>query len=333
VGRVALGKGRAASAPARKSPAKLGYTPPEFQGPPPGSFDPGLEAQVRASERGLLDLIKKTQEEQHRQGIDVGQKKRVELRELQRRLGDVQRSRGYAVSDNAYQQQQLGINFTRDLQDLGTARQRGQQDYERTLSDLQHRYSTAAQTQQERSVQAGTDEAGTAGAAAAVRAGNLVHERAPLDLSHQRAGQSLDLQEQRDRQNFGTASGRLAEGLARQQTAFGLEAGRSQQDTHTSLHALSLAAQRATTDRYNKLSQAKREQAIYSTDVAQQAYYQAHQNNPHILFPGGAPGGGGFNGSAHGNPAAPHVYNAVPLVGLSSAKSFPPTGRRPYTRY
>lgn len=314
---------------------------PSFNGPPPGTFDPGLEAQVRAAERGLIDLIEKTHREGGRESVDTQQARRLLERKVQQGHADIQRSRGYAVTDAGQAQGQLQTSFARDLQDLAIAKQNGEEDYQRKLLELQHSYADQAARQGQASVAQGTHETGTTAASDAVRGANERWDRSGVDTAHQRQLDAIALAEGRDTEDFTRQSGLISQDLGRQLTGFGIQDRRLGQEARTQQNKLSLARFRATQDRQTALSHAKREYGIYSTDVAQQAYYQAHQLNPNIIFPVPSAAAGLAPGA---HPAGPAIGRGLPAVhypathnppidhhvGLSPAVSF---RRRPYTRY
>lgn len=315
---------------------------PTFNGPPPGTFDPGLEAQVRAAERGLIDLIEKTHREGRRESKDTREARMLLERKVRQGQADIARNRGYALADAGNQRGQLQTSFARDLQDLAIAKQRGQENYEKTLTDMQHRYAQAAAEQSQAQVASGTDDTGTSRASAAVRGANQAYDKAGVDQVHQRAEEDIALQEQRDRENFATQSGLIDEGLQRDLTGYGLQSYRLGKEQQAQRHKLALGVARAHIDRQTQLSHAKREYGIYASDVAQQAYYQAHQMNPHILFP---------TPSAAAHLRRPSVGVGHPLLGVGAARAFIPHTaakplarsvglrpavsypRRPYTRY
>lgn len=288
---------------------------PEFHGPPPGTFDPGLEAQVRAAERGLYDLIDKTRREGRRESRDTREARQLLERKVRQGRADIARSKGYAIEDTGLKRQQYGIDFARDIEDLAIARQHGEEDYNKALTDMQHRYARIGAEQAQGSVARGTDTAGVEQASAAVRGANEAYDRGGLDTSHQRALSALGLDERRTNEDYGRRLGLLDTDLGRNLTDLGIRKFRLGQEGRTQRRHLLLDAFRNRQDRRTGLSQAKREYGIYATDVAQQAFYQAHQLNPHILFPhpAGTPGAprpplapGRAAGVGTGGTRAPH---------------------------
>lgn len=305
-----------------------------FTGPPPGTYDPGLESQVRSSQRGLLDLEGLTQLEALRGHQDTAQGRRLLKRSLRQGRADIARGQGYAQQDFTTADAQLHTTFARDLESLGIAKQRGEEDYQRTLVSLQHKYAESAAVQGEQRIQSGTNDVATTAASGAVSGANQVYDRQGIDTMHQRAVDDLARREGQVRTDFGTEENLLGQDLGRRLTEYGVQGHRLGVEGHTQLHALSLAALRAKQDRETKLSHARREQGIYTSDVAQQAFYQAHQLNPNIRYPipsaATAAGGGAHpRQPRQPHPPAPHVHAPVPQApGLGPAMS-----RRPYTRY
>lgn len=342
-GTNAVGRKRGAVAP-----KPLGYTFPNMILPPPGSFDPGLQAQIEQSQRGLLDQIADTGREKHRDVVDVKQRERELKRGRNQNLSDIARQRNYALADAAYSRQQLGIDFARNIADLALARQRGEEDYQKVLTDLQNTYQTRAVQQTQSAIQQqGSVERGTDAASSAVRAANQAYDKSGIDQSQERRRADWNLAEGRLNEDYGIAGGRLEEELARALTGYGIQGQRTRQDFRTDFNALGRAAQRAEQDRLTKLSRAKREQAFYQVDVGKQAYYAAHQNDPSIIFPGGAggaatPQAGGPRGyqpppSTNGGIQAPGTRATPPRAAIGTGRAISPLNasarRRPLIRY
>lgn len=348
----AAGISRASKANRRKSGAKAPAAKggvnlpnlPHFEGPPPGTFDPGLEAEVRSAERGLLDLIEKTRLEGHRESVDTHQARRLLERKIHQGRVDLGRRRGYAIEDAGTQQGALRTSFQRDLEDLATAKQQGEQDYQRKLTELQHSYATRAAEQQQAQVAQGTAEKGTEEASSAVRGANQHWDQGILDTARSRFLSANALAEQRAREDFATRSGLINRDLGRELTGYGIQDYRLGQELRTQRKKLALGIGRATKDRHTQISHAKREYGIYATDVAQQAYYQAHQLNPSIVFPGpsgpGAPVAPSHHAAAPRGPAIggaigyhPHAYGPALGRGVGVGRARTYLYRRPYLRY
>lgn len=265
----------------------LPYTPVGFHGPPAGTYNPQIQQEVERSRRGIDDLLEQLEVEAKRSKQDTAQKHREIGLGRRQTISDLRRQLGYDQTDLGYHLGQLGLNFTRAISDLGTAKLRGQEDYARTLTNLQHEYGARAEVQTQNAIQQGADEAGTNTASAAVRGANQAHDKSNIDLSHQRAEEDFATREGRLRQDYEGDVARSNEGFGRQQTAAEININRTNQGARRQVNALTLAALRAAQERATKASHAEREQGIYETNAAEDAYYEAHQLHPNVQFPGG----------------------------------------------
>lgn len=307
---------------------------PDFIGPPPGTFDPGLEAQVRAAERGLIDLIEKERTSGHREGVDFRQAKTLLMRKISQGRADLQRRRGYATEDAGIDRSRLQTSFERDLEDLAIARQQGDEDFNRKLTEVQHSYATRAARQNEAAVAQGTFDAGTQAASGAVRGANQAFDKGLVETAHNRQLAALALSEGRVREDFGTRSGLIDEGLSRELSALGIQGHRLGLDARTQRGQLRRDLFRGRHDRADTISKAKREYGIYATDVAQQAFYQAHQLNPNIVFPipsaaAGLAGGGhgpAIGGGVRARRPGAVANKAIGGAGVGGRRAYP---RRP----
>jgi hypothetical protein len=203
---------------------------------PPGSYDPNLDAQLRASKRGLTDLIGVgTSPDTY--GGDIG-------KALERGDIDYTRATQQTAEDYASGQQRTEQGYQRNLSDLLTARERGGQDYQSNIGTLQRNYSNLATSQAQAQRKAGVLPGGGAIAQAArKREGNLQIDRAPIDTAYQRAVSDSQLGEQRlgqDRQStlsdlltgYNRQTGQLGTTQLRNVEDFGTQATRAQREAN-----------------------------------------------------------------------------------------------------
>jgi hypothetical protein len=187
---------RALWAAARKANPSLPATPPmgfspnvggfgKFTpetNPPPGTYDPSIDAQVRAGQRGYGDLQQDT---------------------------DIANQRG--EDDFLLGSGELQKQLQRQLADAATSRTNQHADYETGIADLIRGYTRQGVSQAEHANAAGV--VGTGGAlqqALEKRTANLAHDRAPLDTNEQRAQSEYDLYtgpQGRYQQDYGSSSG------------------------------------------------------------------------------------------------------------------------------
>src|SRR5262245_30767289 len=104
---------------AAKKPSKK-FTPWTMPSLPPGSYDPGLDAQWRAAQRGYTDLTGRNA------AGDMVEPLSSDLGRQQTRA-DIQQ--GWGLSD-------LLTNFNRSSADLDENRRQTRQGYDRSLADL-----------------------------------------------------------------------------------------------------------------------------------------------------------------------------------------------------
>lgn len=275
--------------------ARRGGAPVPLTGPPLGSYDPALDYQLRASQRGLADLIETTHKEGMRSRFDYRTGRRIAARQQGRNVFDLRQQFGEGQQDIGLERDALGTSFTRDLTDLAQARQRGEQDYDRTLANLQREYAAQAFQQGQNAVAQGVDRGGGVAASEQIRAANEEYDKTGIDTQHTRSLEDLAASEGRTREDFTTNSQALDLSLSRLGEHFRTAMHRGKQDFGTERRLERRRFRRGLADSSEKLSRAKREQGLYEPSVIQQEYFQAHQYNPHIRFPrpaalGGVPG-------------------------------------------
>jgi hypothetical protein len=132
--------------------------------PPAGFYDPSLDAQQRASGRGLSDL-----------------------------LADTTTAGSRAESDYQLGNNQLKTTAGRSLADLLRGNQREGQDYSTSLADLSRSFQRLGQSQAQSAASKGLGQ-GALAAAMKARTANEAIKRQPLDTAHQRAGEDYTTQ-------------------------------------------------------------------------------------------------------------------------------------------
>lgn len=176
--------------PKPKPPPKIYKTVGGKPYVPPSTYDPNLDAQLRASARGLKDLIG-VGKSPDTYGGDIG-------KALERGSDDYTLAKQAADLDYATGQQRTEQGYQRNLSDLLTARERGGQDYTSNIGTLQRNYGNLATSQAQAQRKAGVLPGGGAIAQAArKRDANLQIERAPIDTAYQRAVTDSQQTEQR----------------------------------------------------------------------------------------------------------------------------------------
>ena len=177
-------------------------------------YDPALDAQLAAVQRGLFDTQQDIQTQGNRLTEDYG-------------IGVA----------NAKQSYDYGI------QDLGTARTRTGEDYQRQLASLQRSYDRLGRQQSWRARGMNIMSGGTLLAAARRRAANQAWDRQPIDTGFQRANQDFDTRQSRLTQSYNQQVAQLGLGLTRGQADLGTQGARAQREADQ--FGIDTAAQRS----------------------------------------------------------------------------------------
>lgn len=252
---------------------------------PPGTYDPALRYQARSAALGLEDLLEDTTREGDREAQDYRTGLNLGMRDFNLGLRDLQREFGRGKEDIGTSRERLDTTFAQDLQDLAVARQRGEEDYERTLTGLQRRYA-AQRFQQAQAIEAsGTAEGGTRAASDQVRGANRRFEKGEIDLERQRQIEDFERQEELLERGYGEQTSDLDRALAR----LGEDVGTQRQGLFRGLRTDAQLARRdlgrGRFDRGEQRSRAKREAGRYRQTLRQQSHHQAREQNPGVLFP------------------------------------------------
>ena len=160
--------------------------------PPAGSYDPILNAQARASKRGLGDLTRDTEQ---------------------------QRERG--LEDYNSQTGLLSTGRDRTLADILTGETRAGEDKNRALADLDLQYDRLATRQAEGARVSGVTSQGLLNKSASVRDANETRDQQPILTSFNRAMQDFGTARTRTGEDFNTRSGLLNTDYQRTYGQFG----------------------------------------------------------------------------------------------------------------
>jgi hypothetical protein len=228
---------------------------------PSGSYDPVLDAQQGAVDRGYGDLQAQTATANARDVTDYGTGVDQINRTAARSVADLTQSRDYNTAD------------------LGTAQQRSDEDYSKQTALLARRYQMLAGQQQQSQNAAGVLDGGAVLQAAGKRAANQATAQADLDAQRARANADLQTQRERLAAGFGTSSSRLGEDQTLQLGQLALTSAPATADNPL--------GGRAWQDRVTALTQAGREQQQYGVDTAAQKAYQATSNGFDVTPPAG----------------------------------------------
>lgn len=195
---------------------------------PANSYDPSIDAQVGQANRGYADTQAATSLANQR-----------------------------ALTDYGLQTQGIKRSLSQGQADLGTAKSRGIEDYNRNIMLLNRSYALLANRQKQQANAAGVLNGGALLQAAAKRQQNMLLERQPQDQQYQRF---------------------LADNA--------LQGGRLQENADLQLGSAGLGLQRGQEDRTTALTTAGRENSFFGLDAARQKNFQAAQNGVEFPQPG-----------------------------------------------
>lgn len=174
--------------------------------PPPGSYDPAIDAQVGQAQRGYRDLFSDYLRDFGEPGTALG---------------------GRRGEDFTLGREDVERDYGRSLADILTGRTRTTQNYQRGVEGLERNYAQlgAAQTQAARA--AGVARGGALAQALAKRTANKAIQRQDMDTAQTRAMEDSGLQESRLGENRGLALGALSRGYLRDVDDAGVGLGRA----------------------------------------------------------------------------------------------------------
>jgi hypothetical protein len=214
--------------------------------PPAGTYDPALDAQAGAAQRGYDYLVG-----------DVSDANARSTAELGFTVQGLRRQQGRSLSD-------LLTAKTRFGEDQSTAATREGQDYGRATADLGTSYARLGESQAGAALMTGTAlQGGTIAAALAKRTENQAHDQSGLDLQHTRFGENLATANTRYNTDYATNVGRVNEDFGTD------DLGAIGQATRQYGYGVS--------DLAKQQQQAGIENVNYQADVGDQRWFQAAQ--------------------------------------------------------
>lgn len=323
-GRQQNNGGAPAPAPGGGAPAPGaggGARPGVPASPPPGFYDPALDAQVRASGRGLGDLLADQNTQLTRGANDYTTAR-----------GDIFRTRDEQLSDLGTQHDRQGTGFDWQRQDLDTGYGRGmddsrlaegrtREDYGSAITNLQRGYQRLGGQQSQALAGAGLGGGGAFAMAAGKRAENMSIDRAPIDTNFNRGIADLLTNRGRMTEDYGTNTGRLSTQRGWSDQDFTTNTGRVNAGADRAAGALDLGWNRQQEDIGTAGTRATRENTAFGQDANAQRWFQAQQAGYTGPMPGTRPSGGGGGGrpagGGGGRPAA-GTGGARPPAGLGT---------------
>ncbi len=232
---------------------------PTLTSPPPGTYDPAIDAQVGQAQRGLGDMLSDYVRDFGEPGTALGGRSGEDYtlgkQQVQRQLDDGM--------------QDIGRSGDRGLADILRDRARGGEDYQTSIAGVQRGFAQLGAAQGQTARAAGVQRGGALAQALAKRQANEQIARKPIDTGFQRFGADSAQAETRLGEDRSRATERL-------QTGAGLDFG-----------ALDRGLLRGTEDAATGLARADRENTRFGLDATAQRFYQAN-----VPLPLGQTGGG-----------------------------------------
>jgi hypothetical protein len=250
----AKAKHKDAKAPAKHNGKSKTYQP--LLHPPPGSYDPALDAALRASKRGLGDVQFDTETNRERSASDYITA-----------LGDIGRQKDELRQDTATQRGDVEQGYQRNLGDLLQQRGYTQQDYQSSIDALNRNYAQLGDAQRQAGNARGLLDGGYQAQAARKRAANQAIEKAPMDTAFSRALAASQTGEQRLGEDRSTTLRDLVTQSTRGRQALNRQGGLDSQQY-----------QRGSQDLTTQLTRANRENTAFGLDTGSQKLYQALQS-------------------------------------------------------
>jgi len=188
------------SKPQATGPAKglsVGSLPNILPDPPVGTYDPAIDYNAGAANRGYSQTLNDAQTayEQGQQDYGIG-------------LGDLTRGRDRTLAD-------LLTGRDWGLADNATGRDRLRQDYGLATENLGRQYGILGRQQAEGAAQRGITSAGLLGKSTQVRGANQARDQSSLNLSRDRGLADSQTQETRISRDYSRGEGRTNEDFTR----------------------------------------------------------------------------------------------------------------------
>jgi hypothetical protein len=249
--------------------------------PPAGSYDPSLDAQQRAAQRGFGDIQQDVEQAGQRANTDWTTQRTQATQE-----------RGYGLEDLGTQRANTERGYGRSLADLLTARARGEQDFGQgraratedrntSFANITRGYNRLGAQQGEQAAARGVTRGGTLAAALEARTANEGLDRAPVQQGFDRFMADSSRDEGRFLGDSQLAESRIGEDRASALGQVERQQGRFLQgydDPTTGIYAkLDTGYQRGVDDRALDTARAGRELGFYNQDLGEQRFFQAGQ--------------------------------------------------------
>lgn len=226
--------------------------------PPFMAYDPSIEAEIRANQRGLQDMER-----------DFDIQRKIDRQDYRQNKKDITRSFTRGTQDIKRDAQRTRRGFKEKRQDIRTSARRGAEDFRIKFNDMLRKYGIQATNQAQVANARGVGGGGTLAAAAQKRAENMSRDAAALQLARSRQKEDVATALMR----IGKDQGEFRRDVSRSRT-------RLRQDTGRERKLAGRDFRRTRRSARQEIKRARREAAISEIDLTRQAIYNARQTNP-----------------------------------------------------
>jgi len=245
-------------------PAGTDFTLPPFM-----SYDPSINAEIRANDRGLQDINQ-----------DFQTQRKIDRQDYRQTRTDIKQGFKRSTQDIKTSANQTRRGFKEKTADIHQTAQRGREDFRLQLNDMFRKFGIQTSNQAQAANARGVGDGGTLAAAAAKRESNMARDRGSLELARSRqqediatALQRLSKDQGEFRRDLSRTRGRLGEDTARESKLAGRDFSRTRRSAR------------------RENNRANREGYFSELDLTQAAIYAARQNNPGAFSKYGSKGG------------------------------------------
>lgn len=229
--------------------------------PPFMSYDPAIDAEIRANQRGLQDIEE-----------DYKRNRRINRQDFRQTRSDIRLSSNRGKQDIRRNAQRARVTYGQKRADIRTASQRGAEDFGLKVGDLLRRYGIQSRVQSQTANARGVADRGTLAASAQARAENMGRDLGEVNLA--RARQQEDI---------ATSLKRLRTDRRQTRADFGRARTRLKQDTRHDVKLTKRDYRRTQREAKINLIRARREELFSEQDLVNSAIYGARAAKPGVF--------------------------------------------------
>lgn len=229
-----------------------------FELPPFMSYDPSIDAEMRANQRGIEDINQ-----------DFRTQRKINRQDYRQTRKDIRQTFQRGRTDLRFGAKQARRGFSEKTADIRKSGQRGREDFRLKLGDTLRKYGIEASRTAQSANARGVGEGGTLAASAAIRAENQARDVGRLELARER-----------QQEDIATALQRVNKDRGEFQTKYGRERKRLRQDTRRDKFLATRDYGRTQRQLIRENQRANREAFFSNLDLTTSAIFDARQRQP-----------------------------------------------------